>query len=104
MDPDGLRVVSLMSSMMTPRTVGPIARLPPAPHELVNVAKFEAVNCVPKRLIRFDYFLCSRCNSPFANVEASNPFNESLDSATLVIGLWQLIFDPIENLVDVHVG
>jgi hypothetical protein len=90
--------------MITPRTVGAKARLPPAPHELVNIAKSEAVNKVPKRLIRFDNFLCPRCNSPFADVEASNPFDESPDGATLVIGLWQLVLDPMENLVDVHVG
>lgn len=104
MDSDGLRVMSLMSSMTTPRIVGAIARLPSTPHELVRIAKSEAVNYVPKRLIRFDYFLCPRCNSPFADVEASNPFDESLDSATLVIGLWQLILDSMEDLVDVHIG
>ena len=89
---------------MTPRTVGAKARLPPTPHELVNIAKSEAVNkVVPKRLIRFDYFLCPRCNGSFADVEASNPFDESLDSATLVIGPWQLVFDSMKDLVDVHV-
>jgi hypothetical protein len=64
MDLHGLRVVSLMGSMMSPRTVGAIARLvgrdtlgrPPAtPKMLVDIAKSEAITSIPKFVICSDY-------------------------------------------------